>query len=527
MVTSLEHASAERGLLFLVRGHEPQVQAEAKTEGDHVRVVLQNALPALPEFPGAIVRYVFRTHESVILADASADHSFSDDEYMRAKRLRSILCLPLIKQGILIGELYLENNQVSGVFDQDRLTVLELLASQAAISLENARLYAELQQENSDQKKAEEALRSSEERMSLAAESANLGMWVWEIQSDEIWATEKCRSLFGFGLDERLDLQRFIDRLHPDDRKPTMEAVRQSLETRSEYEVEYRLAMPDSSTRWISARGHATFDSENRAVRMMGVSIDITAAKLAELQLLQQRDELAHLSRVATVGDMATTLAHELNQPIGAMHTNAETVELLLQQNPPEVDEVRAIVSDIRRDGWRAGEVVQRMRSLLLKREFRKEPVDVRGLIEAVSELLHGTLISHKAHLEIEVALAVPLVLGDPIQLQQVLLNLILNALEAMVDCPPNDRKVVVRTATNAVFGLEVAVTDRGPGFSKQKLSRLFEPFSSTKKNGMGMGLIICQRIIEAHGGDLTAENNPDGGATVHFTLPLSQHAAK
>ena len=162
MVTSLEHASAERGLLFLVHGHEPQIQAEAKTEGDHVRVVLQNALPSVPEFPEAIVRYVFRSHESVILADASAGHSFSDDEYVRAKRLRSILCLPLIKQGILIGELYLENNQIAGVFDKDRLTVLELLASQAAISLENARLYAELQQENSDRRKAEEALRVSE-----------------------------------------------------------------------------------------------------------------------------------------------------------------------------------------------------------------------------------------------------------------------------------------------------------------------------------------------------------------------------
>jgi PAS domain S-box-containing protein len=515
LVTSLEHASAERGLLFLIRGHEPQVQAEAKTEGDHVRVVLQNALPAAPEFPGSVIRYVFRTHESVILADASADHPFLDDEYMRAKRLRSILCLPLIKQGMLIGELYLENNQISGLFDKDRLTVLELLASQAAISLENARLYAE-------RRKAEEALRVSEERMSLAAEAANLGMWVWDIQADEIWATEKFRSLFGFSLDERLDLQRFIDRLHPDDRKPTMEALRRSLENRTEYEVEYRLAMTDSKTRWISARGHATFDSENRPVRMMGASLDITAAKLAELQLLQQRDELAHLSRVATIGEMATMLAHELNQPIGAIHSNAEAAEILLEQDPPELVEIRAIVSDIRRDGWRSGEFIRRMRSLLRKHEFKTERIDVKGLVAAVNELLHGPLISHKAQLLVDVAPDLPLVSGDPIHLQQVLLNLILNALEAMIDCPPSERKVTVRATTNSTLGVEVVVSDQGPGFSEWKLSRLFEPFATTKKTGMGMGLAISQRIIIDHGGHISAENNPDRGATVRFTLRSS-----
>jgi PAS domain S-box-containing protein len=523
MVTSLEHASAERGLLFLVRGHEPQVQAEAKTEGDHVRVVLQDALPAVPEFPASIVRYVFRTHQSVILADASAGHSFSDDEYIRAKHVRSILCLPLIKQGILIGELYLENNQISGVFDKDRLAVLELLASQAAISLENARLYAELQQENSDRRKAEEALRVSEERMSLAAESAKLGMWVWEIQADDIWATEKCRSLFGFSPDERLDLQRFIDCLHPDDRKSTMEALLRSLENQTEFEVEYRLALPDFNTHWISTRGHTSFDSEKRAVRMMGVSIDITAAKLAELQLLQQRDELAHLSRVATIGEMATMLTHELNQPIGTIHSNAEAAEILLQEDSPELDEVRAIVSDIRRDVWRAGEFIRGMRSLLRKREFKTERIDVRDLVEAVNELLHGALISHKAQLRVDVAPDLPLVSGDPIHLQQVLLNLILNALEAMTDCPPSARKVTIHATTNSALGVEVMVTDQGPGFSRWKLSRLFEPFSSTKKNGMGMGLAICQTIIQAHGGNISAENNPDRGATVRFTLSRSQ----
>jgi C4-dicarboxylate-specific signal transduction histidine kinase len=302
-----------------------------------------------------------------------------------------------------------------------------------------------------------------------------------------------------------------------------MEALRRSLENQTEYEMEYRLAMPDSKTRWISTRGHATFDSEKRAVRMMGVSIDITAAKLAELQLLQQRDELAHLSRVATIGEMGAMLTHELNQPIGAIHSNAEAAEMLLQKDSPELDEIRAIVRDIRHDGWRAGEFIRRMRSLLRKHEFSIERIDVKDLVEAVNELLHGALISHKAQLRIDVAPHLPLVLGDPIHLQQVLLNLILNALEAMIDYPPSERQVTVCATAEAALGVEVMVTDQGPGFSRWKLSRLFERFSSTKKNGMGMGLVICQTIIQAHGGHISAENNPDRGATVRFTIRSSR----
>jgi PAS domain S-box-containing protein len=397
-----------------------------------------------------------------------------------------------------------------------------LLTSQAAVAVENARLYGELYEENTERRKAEEALRVSEERMNLAAEAANLGMWVWGIPDDDVWVTEKCRSLFRFEPNEPIDLQRFIDRVHLEDRKSTTEALQRSLEIKDEWVVEYRLLTSDGSARWISTRGRTTFDAENRAVRVMGVSIDVTATKLAELQLLQQRDELAHLRRITTIGELATTLAHELNQPIGSIHTNAEAAEILLQQDLPKLDEVRAIVSDIRRDGWRAGEIIHRTRSLLRKREFKVEPVDIKGLIEGVGELLRGTLISHKVRLRISVAPGLPRVLGDPIQLQQVLLNVILNAAEAMVDCPPLEREIVVDATTNAAIGVDVAVTDRGPGFSNSKLAKLFEPFISTKKNGMGMGLAICQTIMQAHSGCISAENNPERGATVRLSLRAS-----
>jgi PAS domain S-box-containing protein len=396
-----------------------------------------------------------------------------------------------------------------------------ILATAAVLGLQSL-LIARLIVQGARRKRAEVSLRESEERMGLAAEAANLGMWVWDIAHDEVWATEKCRSLFGFEPGERLDFQRFMDRLHPEDREAARQTVQRALQTRRAFDTEYRLLLADGSVRWIGARGHAAFDPQDRPGRLLGVSIDVTARKLAQIQAQQQRDQLAHLSRVTTLGELATTLAHELNQPLAAIHSNAEAAELFLQKQPPDLDELRAILSDIRQDGWRAGEVIHRMRSLLQRHPFKRERLDVKGLVEALDGLLQGVVIARQARLRIEAAPGLPPVWGDAVQLQQVLLNLVLNALEAMIDCPPGERRVVVRAGPEATGGVEVTVSDQGPGFCKEKLAKWFEPFFTTKKHGMGIGLSICQTIIGAHGGQFSAANNPERGATVRFTLPRS-----
>jgi C4-dicarboxylate-specific signal transduction histidine kinase/ABC-type uncharacterized transport system substrate-binding protein len=398
-----------------------------------------------------------------------------------------------------------------------------ILATAAALILQSL-LIVGLVIQRSRRMRAEGSLRESEERMSLAAESANLGMLAWDIPRDDIWATEKCRSLHGFEPGERVDFQKFIDRLHPEDREPTREAVLRSMKARGEFDAQYRLLLPDAGVRWISTRGHATFDSHNRAVRLLGASIDITAPELAKFQVQELRDELAHLSRVTTLGEMATTLAHELNQPLGAIQSNAEAAEIFLQKNPPDFNELRAILGDIRQDGLRAAAVIRRMRALLRRQAFKMDRIEIKGVLEALAGLLQGTMISRKARLRIDVAPALPPVWGDAVQLQQVLLNLVVNALDAMIDCPAEEREVVIRAMSHAMQGVEICVTDRGPGFTEETLTRLFEPFFTTKKHGMGVGLRICQRIIEAHDGQLTAENNPDRGARVRFTLPRSRH---
>jgi PAS domain S-box-containing protein len=257
---------------------------------------------------------------------------------------------------------------------------------------------------------------------------------------------------------------------------------------------------------------------------ILSVIVDVSARKRAEAEARRLRDELTHLSRVTMLGEMATSLAHELNQPVGAIHSYAEAAELFLQKNPPDLNLLRDILDHIRQDAWRTREVIQRMRSMLRRQPFKMDRIEVKDLVEDLGGFLQSAVISHKSRLRIDVAPALPPVWGDAVQLQQVLVNLIANALDAMIDCPAEDREVLVRAVPSATSGMEMSVTDRGPGFSKETLARLFEPFFTTKKHGMGIGLRICQSIIEAHGGKLTAENNPNRGATVRFTLPASPH---
>lgn len=239
-----------------------------------------------------------------------------------------------------------------------------------------------------------------------------------------------------------------------------------------------------------------------------------------ELRLNQQRAELVHASRLAIVGELTASIAHEINQPLGAILSNADAAEMLLERKNPQLDEVRLILTDIRKDDLRASEVIARMRTLLRKREVEMLPLDLN---HAVSEVLR--LIANDAHrrgvtVDAEVGPGLPAVQGDKVHLQQVLLNLIVNGMEAMTETPEAKRRLIVRTRSTPHGDLEVAVTDAGQGIQPERLPRLFESFFTTKKEGMGLGLSIARSIIEAHHGRIWAENNPNGGATIRFTLP-------
>jgi C4-dicarboxylate-specific signal transduction histidine kinase len=240
---------------------------------------------------------------------------------------------------------------------------------------------------------------------------------------------------------------------------------------------------------------------------------DVTERKRAELMLQEQQRELAHLSRVAALGELSGALAHELNQPLAAILANARAAQRIISADQPDINEVRDILEDIALDDRRAGEVINRLRSLLKKGDLQARPVNLEEIVSEVLSLLHSDLIQRRVSVSTQLTTSLPPILGDRVQLQQVLLNLILNACDAMTHQPPRDRRITIAGVVTARGAVQLSLSDQGPGVAEDRLDQIFEPFVTTKANGLGLGLAICRSIVTAHGGRLWAVNAPDGGA--------------
>jgi PAS domain S-box-containing protein len=366
---------------------------------------------------------------------------------------------------------------------------------------------------------SEADLRETEQRMELAASAADLGMWVWDIERDDVWMTDKRRALYGFAPSEKLDIERLRNVVHPEDRESVRVAVDNALNTGAEYDTEYRIVLPAGQVRWMSGRGRVEFNREGKPVRMRGVALDITERWHAGQELQQLRQEIAHVSRVSIMGQLASALAHEINQPLGAILRNAEAAELFIRHESPDLNEICAILADIRKDDQRASAVISRMRALLKGHSLDARPIEVGELVGEVAALARVDAATRQVMLETNVSLGLPSVNGDRVHLEQVLLNLILNGMDALNGTTQNDRRVTVGARLDGPQSVQIAVSDTGSGIPADDLARVFEPFFTTKSHGMGMGLPISRTIIEAHGGRLWAENNSGGGATFRFTL--------
>jgi PAS domain S-box-containing protein len=368
-------------------------------------------------------------------------------------------------------------------------------------------------------------LRESEARMTVASEAAGFGVWMWNIAGNQIWGSERWLRLFAFAPDATVTFESLIQRIHPDDRELMERAVRRAVADQSDYAAEYRVVLPDNTQRWVTARGRVYPDTHGQPVRMMGATIDITSRKQAELEVQQQRGELAHLSRVTMLGELSGSLAHELNQPLTAILSNAQAAQRFLAHDNADLNEVRDILADIVAEDKRAGEVIRRLRLLLKKGEVQHQPFDLNEAVREVLKLVRSDLVNQGVAVHTELAPALPAVNADRVQLQQVLLNLVMNACDAMAGGLAGDRKLIIRTGLAGDEGIRVSVADRGAGLAPENLEKAFEPFFTTKVQGMGLGLSVCRTIINAHGGKLWAANNPERGATFHFTLPASTEA--
>jgi PAS domain S-box-containing protein len=369
-------------------------------------------------------------------------------------------------------------------------------------------------------------LHKNEEWLNLATDSAGVGLWLWDFRTNLIWITERTGMLYDFSSAGQIPFEQFLSRLHPDDIDWVVQASRKCLEEGADFRNDYRIVLLDGSIRWFQVLAKALITPSGKPNGMTGLSLDITDRKQAAQEIVQQRVELAHVARVSAMGELAVSLAHELNQPLGAILRNAEAAELFLQASSPDLEEVRAILADIRKDDQRAGAVIDRMRTLLKRRKVEHSLLYLNVLADEVITLVRPEANSRNVRLTIEPVSSLPPVSCDRVQLQQVLLNLLLNAMDAMNDSTSDGRQITVRVQS-AGTQVEVAVSDTGYGIPADKLAHIFEPFFSTKPNGLGMGLAISRNIIEAIGGNIRAKNNEAGGATFTFTLPAAGDNAK
>ncbi|MBV9672560.1 MAG: PAS domain S-box protein [Verrucomicrobia bacterium] len=490
---------------------------------------------------------------------------------------------------------------------------------------------------------SETALRESEQQMNLAASAGELAMWMWDIPKDEIWVTNKGRALYGLADSEEINLNRFLDSLHPDDRDAVRKAVSDALTGAGEYEMEYRIVLPTGETRWIVARGRIEFEG-GKPLRLRGVSLDVTERKQAEdrfrlvveaspggivlvneqghivlvnaqaeklfgygreellgqnVELLvperfrgkhsdhragfhkalaaramgaglelfalrkdgtefpveigispiqskegtlvlsvivdisarkqaqaearQYREELAHLSRVGIMGEISGSLAHELNQPLAAIVNNASAGRRFIAKGRAELPKLDGLFEAVIADGCRAAEIVSGIRNMVRRGQDVRGLVNLSDVITSVLRFISAEALERHCVPVIEGDPKLPLVEANPVQLQQVLLNLLVNAFDAMSETPTEMCRVIIRSERESGDRVRVSVRDFGTGLPTKEPERIFEQFFSTKHDGMGMGLAIARSIISSHGGELGAVNAKDGGACVYFWLPIAR----
>jgi PAS domain S-box-containing protein len=504
MRTAIEHAGAARGLLILPQGEDYRIEAEATTSSDNVNVVLRQANVTAADLPESVFRYVLRTRERVLLHDASGQSQFSADDYIREHHAKSVLCLPILKQTRLLGMLYLENNLTLHAFTPARMAILKLLASEAASSMENARLYRDLAER--------------EGRIRRLVDANIIGIVICDVDGRIHEANDAFLRMVGYDREDLVSQSiHWMDMTPPEWRERDEQQLVPMLKMTGSLQPFEKEFFRKDGSRVPVLIGVANFEDGYQGVAFV---LDLTERKHAADALRALQMDLAHANRLATMGQLAASIAHEVNQPIGAVRNNAHAALRFLARDPPELAEVREAIECVVNDTYRAGDIISGIRDQVKKVPSRKTAVDLNEAIEEVIALVRGELSKHCVSIQVRLAEGLSTVHADRVQLQQVMLNLILNAIEAMIGIDDGVRELMISTESSSAEGLCVSVSDSGPGIDVKDREQIFESFYTTKDGGVGIGLSICRSIIDAHGGRLWADTRQPHGAVISLTLP-------
>ncbi|HYE41507.1 MAG TPA: AAA family ATPase [Ramlibacter sp.] len=517
MHAAIEHAGAERALLVLMQGNTQRVAAEATTSGESVLVKLRDDAVAEVALPQSVFHFVHRTQENVILDDASMQGPFASDPYIREHKARSVLCMPLLNRGKLIGVLYLENRLAPRVFAPARIAVLKLLASEAAVSLENTRLYGDLA--------------DREFRIRRLVDANIIGIFIWELSGRIIDANDAFLQMVGY---HRGDLASgavgWTGLTPPEWRDRDVRELVPVLKdsgTLQPYEKEF---FRKDGSRVPVLIGAATFrDGGNEGVAFV---LDLTERKRSESEARererryhQMEMRLSDANRIASIGQLSASIAHELNQPLAGIVTNASTCLRRLAADPADVPGATEIAHRLIRDANRASDVIMRVRALFARSEGSADWVDLNEAAREMVALSSSGLQHDGVFLRCEFDANLPRVRGDRVQLQQVIMNLLRNAADAMRNVGKSPRTLAIRTQCDGADRVRLTVEDTGVGLGDQGPEKLFEAFYTTKAGGMGIGLSVSRSIVEGHCGRIWAEPGDGSGARFSFSIPVQPPA--
>jgi PAS domain S-box-containing protein len=374
-----------------------------------------------------------------------------------------------------------------------------------------------------ERKLAQDALRSSEAYLAEAQRLAHCGAWVWQVEGRKaLYLSEEWYRIHGFDPEDGIpNWERRVDRIYPDDRAKWVDTIEQAIRDKSDYEVEFRILLPKGTVKYLNTVGHPVMDAAGELIKFVGFSTDITERKRAERErerLQQLEADLARINRVSMMGELAASLAHEINQPISGALTNAKTCMRWLRRETPDLPEACDAASRMVHDATRAAEIIDRVRSLYKRETASRELLDLNEVIREMIVLLHDKADRASVSIHSELDSGLPPITADRVQVQQVLVNLMLNGIEAMKDVSGELSILSKRTGDGELL---VSVRDSGIGIGPSEANKIFEAFFTTKPQGTGMGLSISRRIIESHGGHIWATPNPGRGTTFQFTLPI------
>lgn len=525
MMMMLERAGAQHCLLIrLLDGNVPEIEAKASITGEGTRVRILQETPVATDLPLSILSAVIRTGQEIRTGKPEIFSPFSQDPYLVASGA-AVMCVPMFKQARMVGVLYLENRLMPDVFTAEHSRIISIIGAQAAISLETARLYSEVLEENIQRRRVEKQLRASQTSLMLGEKISHTGTWHWNLEQDMMLVSQEYTRILGLpGQQKSLSMANFLTRVHPDDRACISELVADSVRNGITMQAEFRILRPDGECRYIKGIGEPV-ESWAEVKEYFGTISDTTAQRLAEDAVRLAQADLARVSRATTVGQLTASIAHEINQPLMSIVANAGASLRWLKRDPLHLENACSSLDEIISEGKRAGDIIRGLQSLTRNHVSEFAPAELHLIARDILSLSRMELERKWISLEVSLHATNDLIYCDRVQIQQVLLNLVVNAIEAMTESEQGERTLSLSSSSPTEGRIRFEVSDTGSGLPEEVIQRIFDSFYTTKKEGMGMGLTICDEIIKKHGGVLKAENRNRGGSSFWFTLPTeSRH---